>query len=291
MLFTPNIVFLFVCGLVDHSLANDSFVPETNKKYCAIKCGTVNHTMCSSHIPIHGPPVECIDFRGGLTEQEKNILLEGHNEWRRQVAVGETPNQPLATNMMKLVWDDEIAQIAQRWADQCRNNENDLCRLTLAREEAGQNLQLITANSRVDAMKTILAKWFGQYENFDTSLVDKYDKSGDSAGSYCQMVWANTRKVGCGFAAQEKDLDNQYKMVCNYVPTGLVNGLEVYHKGIPCTKCPEGTFCSFSVPGLCTNNKSDHDQDSAHLSQSHLIILPCLFLSLRLFLNLESRSV
>ena len=59
-------------------------------------------------------------FRG-LNEAEKNLIVRVHNELRQKVASGQEThgNQPGASNMMKLVWNDEIAASAQRWADQC----------------------------------------------------------------------------------------------------------------------------------------------------------------------------
>ena len=35
------------------------------------------------------------------------------------VALGKVKGQPAATNMKEMVWDEELAVIAQRWADQC----------------------------------------------------------------------------------------------------------------------------------------------------------------------------
>ena len=50
-------------------------------------------------------------------------------------------NQPAASNMRKLVWNDELAVIAQRWADQC-TFEHDESRHKADGTKAGQNLFL-----------------------------------------------------------------------------------------------------------------------------------------------------
>ena len=64
-------------------------------------------------------------FRG-LNEAEKNLIVKVHNELRQKVASGQEThgNQPGASNMMKLVWNDEIAATAQRWADQCKGGHD-----------------------------------------------------------------------------------------------------------------------------------------------------------------------
>merc|ERR1712060_893353 len=64
-----------------------------------------------------GPANECgyeLKFTG-LDEATKKTLLDKHNELRQKVASGGEAGQPGATNMRKLVWDDELATIAQRW--------------------------------------------------------------------------------------------------------------------------------------------------------------------------------
>ena len=38
---------------------------------------------------------------------------------RQMIALGQVKGQPAATNMKEMVWDEELAVIAQRWADQC----------------------------------------------------------------------------------------------------------------------------------------------------------------------------
>merc|ERR1712013_499200 len=68
-----------------------------------------------------GPADECgneLKFTG-LDEATKKTLLDKHNELRQKVASGGEAGQPGAANMKKLVWDDELATIAQRWTDQC----------------------------------------------------------------------------------------------------------------------------------------------------------------------------
>ena len=50
---------------------------------------------------------------------EKQSILQEHNRARQMLALGKVSGQPAAMNMREMVWDDELARIAQRWADQC----------------------------------------------------------------------------------------------------------------------------------------------------------------------------
>ena len=73
-----------------------------------------------------GPSDECAaktEFRQ-LSPFGKAAILNKHNELRRRVAKGEETNgingaQPAASNMKKMVWNEELEAVAQRWADQC----------------------------------------------------------------------------------------------------------------------------------------------------------------------------
>jgi hypothetical protein len=58
---------------------------------------------------------------------EKQTILEEHNIARQLLAMGKVTGQPAARNMREMVWDEELARIAQRWADQCMP-EHDLRR-------------------------------------------------------------------------------------------------------------------------------------------------------------------
>ncbi len=71
----------------------------------------------------------------GLTEDEKRRITDLHNKLRQFVASGnetrgiDGPQPPAKYGLPILEWDDEIAAIAQRWADQCNINR-DGCRNT-----------------------------------------------------------------------------------------------------------------------------------------------------------------
>ena len=61
--------------------------------------------------------------------------MKEHNLARQRLALGQVAGQPAARNMREMVWDEELASIAQRWADQC-TPQHDL------RRNVGKRLRL-----------------------------------------------------------------------------------------------------------------------------------------------------
>ena len=62
-----------------------------------------------------------------VIQAEKDDILAYHNELRSRVARGVEPLWPQglnASNMNKLVWNDELAKFAQVWANQCGNGHD-----------------------------------------------------------------------------------------------------------------------------------------------------------------------
>ena len=110
------------------------------------------HTMCI----YSGPSEDCQSKATGreLTETGKNIILEKHNELRRKVSTGEESSQPAASNMRKLVWNDELAAVAQRWTDQCTFG-HDSKRNKIDGTYVGQNAYVSMSSAEAD-MDTLM---------------------------------------------------------------------------------------------------------------------------------------
>lgn len=61
----------------------------------------------------------------GITDADREAIMDMHNKLRNRVAEGKETRgpigpQPPAANMRMLEWDEELAKVAQRWADQCQ---------------------------------------------------------------------------------------------------------------------------------------------------------------------------
>ncbi|XP_054275942.1 venom allergen 5-like [Macrosteles quadrilineatus] len=216
--------------------------------YCSISCDGTPHTMCSY---ADGGPSNCSGFTHGLTKNQKTYLVQLHNELRELVATGKT--LPPAANMMKMIWSEEAAMIAQRWADQCTTGEHtDSCRSLTSGEKGGQIITSV-AKFRTDDtynfIRQTVMRWFTSNETvFDAKTIGSYQYDNRSF-AFAQMVWAKSDRLGCGFAHGVLKERVEHRFVCNYYP-GAVEGESVYLVGKPCTKCPF-VRCSHDFKSLC----------------------------------------
>ncbi|XP_045483756.1 venom allergen 5-like [Harmonia axyridis] len=188
----------------------------------------------------------------GVTEQEKRIILDVHNRMRQAVALGQIDGQPPASNMIEMKWDNELAAKAQQWAVSCSASRHDAYR-HIDRFLVGQNTATTwTTKTPTDYYELesdfpgAIHKWFDEVRKF------RFGKqSHPGAGHYAQMIWANTNLIGCGYSfyhSPERGFTKYY--VCNYGPSGNVDGESPYRKGYP--SCYEfGLENSRKYAGLC----------------------------------------
>ncbi|XP_076324440.1 venom allergen 3-like [Tachypleus tridentatus] len=207
-----------------------------------------DHTMCK----YTGQNPSCKILKRLVLRSEINEIVQAHNELRQRVATGKETNQPEASNMRKMSWDEELAEVAQRWADQC-NFKHDCAKCReVERFGAGQNLAIsMSSNDNATAdWREMIRKWYDEVKTFSSSYISRYQFVSNT-GHYTQVTWANTFKVGCGYTYYKNNEWYTKFYVCNYGPAGNVLGQEIYKKGKPCSECPSGTKCSMDFQGLC----------------------------------------
>ncbi|XP_078525373.1 cysteine-rich venom protein tigrin-like [Lissotriton helveticus] len=194
--------------------------------------------------------------RTDYTGEEIQLLLDLHNTYRARV-------NPPAANMMKLEWHDELASMAQDWADQCTFEHGQPDRDNPPFDDIGQNLNKFTSSDpdRLDSLysRTYIAlkTWWDEviWYNFSRGLC-----SGPICGHYTQLVWARTQYLGCGYLNGSRCPGEFTYVVCNYGPTGNkgLKPMRPYIPGEPCSKCDTGHgWCEH---GLCIKC---NDQDCA----------------------------
>lgn len=131
-------------------------------------------------------------------------MLNAHNAVRARVGVP------------RLEWSDELAAYAQQWADTllARNQFVHRSHLTV-----GENLYEIVGGSA--SPERVLHMWAEvQSPRYDYVA----NKCNGQCGHYLQVVWADTRKVGCAMAGR----GGREVWACNYDPPGNWVGLRPY---------------------------------------------------------------
>merc|ERR1712002_1016624 len=192
------------------------------------------HTMTK----YSGPADSCVEksINSGFDQAAKDVIVKVHNELRNKVAMGNETNgaQPQAANMRKMVWDDELADIAQRWTDQCKFGHDDN-RNTCDGQYVGQNAFWGASSAKMspysalgvseDAVRT----WYNEVKSpgFDSSHVSPFVFD-YGAGHYTQVVWADSARVGCGLRYYKDGGWFAFLINCNYAVGGNMQGADMY---------------------------------------------------------------
>ncbi|NWT02312.1 PI16 inhibitor, partial [Mionectes macconnelli] len=200
-------------------------------------------TMLSSGLPPVFLVLTVLELSWSLSDEEKKIILDEHNRYRSQVS-------PPARSMMKMTWDKELESLAQSYAEKCIWDHN---------KERGRRGENLFAMAPMLELEFAVEDWNGEekFYNLTTSTC----VPGQMCGHYTQVVWADTKQIGCGAKFCEKiegiETENMHLLVCNYYPAGNVKGKKPYWEGSPCSQCPEGTVC---VDNLCGDGSSSSVQ-------------------------------
>lgn len=192
-----------------------------------------------------------------MSSKEIQIIVETHNRLRDKLARGNEKRgspgpQPAASNMKQMIWDNELARVAQAHADQCKFDHDCADCRRVERFGVGQNLYIYKQSIRKAATnwKRAVTDWYDEVEIFSNKKVEPFQFSA-AIGHFSQLVWANTDRVGCGATSYREGKWYATLYTCNYGPNGNFIRGQMYKKGRACSECPTGTSCSRDYPGLC----------------------------------------
>jgi len=132
-------------------------------------------------------------------------MLDAHNQWRQQVGVP------------PLTWSPQLAAYAQTWADRLlREGKFE------HRPDSPYGENLAWSSGRQLSPADVAAMWGSerQYYHYGSNQC----QPGQMCGHYTQMVWRETRQLGCGVARSGR----QEIWVCNYDPPGNYSGRQPY---------------------------------------------------------------
>ena len=160
---------------------------------------------------------------GNTQGVDVNVILDLHNQARAEVGVP------------PLTWSDTLAASAQTWAEHLATI-NEMVHST--GQPYGENLAGWTHgcglaslvppldyNNGVcpgDTLRTMIMSWINEKQDFVPGT-----PSYPIAGHYTQVVWKDTKQVGCGLATASANPTNDY-LVCQYAPPGNQNSQPPY---------------------------------------------------------------
>ncbi len=153
----------------------------------------------------------------GSSEEPSDMagMVAAHNQARANAQP--TPSPALEP----LLWSSALADIAQEYAEGCRfeHSNNDL----------GENLY--AESGQTSSPAGVVASWASEIEFY--AYASNSCAAGEQCGHYTQVVWSDTRRVGCGRArcTSNSPFGNGQtwnNWVCNYDPPGNFRGERPY---------------------------------------------------------------
>jgi uncharacterized protein YkwD len=146
----------------------------------------------------YDPPV-----RGRSPASIAQAMLDAHNAIRARVGVP------------PLVWSDQLAQVAQDWANHLIATGRFGHR---PNNRYGENLYSISGGTVSPAQ--VVGYWAEEARGYDL----RSNSCSGVCGHYTQIVWGSTRTVGCAVATNRR----REVWVCNYDPPGNIAGYRPY---------------------------------------------------------------
>ena len=153
-------------------------------------------------------------LQGASPQNEEPTNMKGmvarHNYWRQKVDVP------------PLVWSDEVAKTAQRWANELAKRGCEMEHSQGKGEFAnGYGENLYWSDGMANTPDKIVDSWASEIEFFNEGTGKC---KGGVCGHYTQVVWKKTTAVGCAMAK----CGSQEIWVCNYNPPGNYVGQKPY---------------------------------------------------------------
>jgi pathogenesis-related protein 1 len=133
-----------------------------------------------------------------LDATQIELMVKQHNVWREKV--GCPP----------LTWSTELAKYSQQWADQLAKRG---CEMKHRPPDSyGENIYW--SKGMTNEADHIVDSWGSEIEFYNAKK--NTCKDGEVCGHYTQVVWCDTKEVGCGMAR----CGDEEIWVCNYNPPG-----------------------------------------------------------------------
>ncbi|KAK9877024.1 hypothetical protein WA026_016050 [Henosepilachna vigintioctopunctata] len=230
--------------------------------YCHL---SKSHTMC--RYAENKIPDNCSEYqRIELRMEDKSDIVDIHNNLRNFVASGGFINElgfhfPEASAMNALKWNDELAEFAQRWVDQCLLDESRDKNRNMFEFSVDQmviNLEISTEDNLPHFPEIFMSSWSKNFHHFSLNDIIDFNTSRD-INKYVPLIWDITEYIGCAMitfknpSVTNKDSAHILKTVCNYGPSGNLKTPPIYKIGQPCSLC-DSKKCDETYQSLCISN-------------------------------------
>ena len=189
---------------------------------------------------INNPPINKPNVTPSNNLQSNNndfeqAMLELHNQARKNHGVP------------PLQWDQTLADQSKKWADYiCRGNcdSNQIAHsnypsvtMKLGDSNYGENVawNMNSAGiNNIEAANSAVNDWYKEYPCYDYNN----PKFSDNSGHFTQLVWKDTKKVGCAYSSSPDK--TKVMTVCEYTPRGNENTKNSFTENVlPCkNNCP-----------------------------------------------------
>merc|ERR1712004_18600 len=176
----------------------------------------------------------------GVSRAAQQEIVNQHNKHRSSVS-------PPATDMVKMYWDENIAKIAQHYANSCptyHEANRDSRKVPGYGISIGQNIGYYY--QPVKSWTQNIDSWHSEVKDFTYGA--SYQQSG--IGHYTQVVHNDAIAIGCGYAKCKGTFNWPFAhtYVCNYAYGQLGSTMNTpYTSGSSCSACP----------GKCSNKLCD----------------------------------
>lgn len=168
---------------------------------------------------------------------QPDVAVKVHNDYRRLQN---------SSNMKALQWDEGLADETATYALKCDFNHD-------SNSVDGENIYMTTKTfDTTGTLMGAITAWHKEEKDYDFST--NKCAPGEVCGHYTQMVWANSRRIGCAVAScpsvKNAFDDNRggTLVFCRYSPAGNVAGVSPFKQGKRCSECDSEWGCE---NGLC----------------------------------------
>nr|QTY40917.1 venom polypeptide precursor [Doratifera vulnerans] len=162
-----------------------------------------------------------------LSCKQIKSFVDGHNFRRELLATGRVSGQPAATDMKYMVWDEELANKAAKWASHNNFAHNPDRTIGSGRFDTGENIYMYATSNKSYELQvdSALKAWFNEKKDYTYKQLSLSDfGGGPQTGHYTQMAWAKTTYIGCGVSEYMANGMKNFFVVCNYGPPGNFMG-------------------------------------------------------------------